>query len=165
MCVELFLVEGDFVGGLVKQVWDKEFQVIMLLCGKILNIWEVDGGEVFVSQEVYDIVVVIGVDLGVSDLVQLCYGKICIFVDVDFDGLYIVMLFCVLFVCYFCLLVEVGYVYVVMLLLYCIDFGKDIYYVFDEVECDGIFECLVVEKKCGKLQVICFKGFGEMNLL
>lgn len=106
----------------------------MFLCGKILNIWEVDFVEIFLLQEVYDIFIVIGFDLALDDLSKLCYNKVCILVDVDLDGLYIVMLLCVLFVCYFCFLVMVGYVYVVMFLLYRIDVVKDVYYVLDEDE-------------------------------
>lgn len=90
----------------------------------------------------YNIVIVIGVDLGLDDLLELCYGKICILVDVDLDGLYIVMLLCVLFVKYFLILVEEGYLYVVMLLLYWIDDVKDVYYVLDDDE----FESML--KKC-----------------
>lgn len=78
--------------------------------------------------------VVLGIDFDLDDLLGLCYGKICILVDVDLDGLYIVILLCVLFVCYFCILVNVGYVYVVMLLLFWIDVGKEVFYVLDEVE-------------------------------
>lgn len=137
----------------------------MLLCGKILNIWEVDLFEVLVLQEVYDIVVVIGVDFGLDKLEGLCYNKICIFVDVDFDGLYIVILLCVLFVKYFCFVVVVGYVFVVMLLLYWVDLGKEIFYVLDEYEKQGIIDWLVVENCRGKILVICFKGLGEMNFL
>ena len=62
MRAELFLVEGDSAGGSAKQARDKEFQAIMPLRGKILNTWEVDGGEVLASQEVHDIAVAIGVD-------------------------------------------------------------------------------------------------------
>lgn len=100
----------------------------------------------------YNIVIVIGMDLDSDNLEELCYGKICIFVDVDLDGLYIVILFCVLFLCYFLSLVKNGYVYVVMLLFYCIDIGKDeVYYVLDEVEKEVILVCFV--KKKGKLNV------------
>jgi topoisomerase-4 subunit B len=64
MRAELFLVEGDSAGGSAKQARDKEFQAILPLRGKILNTWEVDGGEVLASQEVHNIAVAIGVDLG-----------------------------------------------------------------------------------------------------
>ncbi|MCR8526217.1 toprim domain-containing protein, partial [Escherichia coli] len=86
---ELFLVEGDSAGGSAKQARDKEFQAILPLRGKILNTWEVDGGEVLASQEVHNIAVAIGVDPGAADMSQLRYGKICILADADSDGLHI----------------------------------------------------------------------------
>ncbi|WP_237614003.1 toprim domain-containing protein, partial [Pseudomonas aeruginosa] len=124
MRAELFLVEGDSAGGSAKQARDKEFQAIMPLRGKILNTWEVDGGEVLASQEVHDIAVAIGVDPGASDLAQLRYGKICILADADSDGLHIATLLCALFVRHFRPLVEAGHVYVAMPPLYRIDLGK-----------------------------------------
>lgn len=78
--------------------------------------------------------VVLGIDFDFLDLLGLCYGKICILVDVDFDGLYIVILLCVLFVKYFRILVNYGYVYVVMFFLFRIDVGKEVFYVLDESE-------------------------------
>ncbi|MFC3607714.1 DNA topoisomerase IV subunit B [Stutzerimonas tarimensis] len=162
---ELFLVEGDSAGGSAKQARDKEFQAIMPLRGKILNTWEVDGGEVLASQEVHDIAVAIGIDPGSSDLSQLRYGKICILADADSDGLHIAALLCALFVRHFRPLVEAGHVHVAMPPLYRIDQGKDIHYALDEAERDGILERLAAEKKRGKLQVTRFKGLGEMNPL
>ena len=114
----------------------------MPLRGKILNTWEVDGGEVLASQEVHDIAVAIGVDPGASDLAQLRYGKICILADADSDGLHIATLLCALFVRHFRPLVEAGHVYVAMPPLYRIDLGKEIYYALDEAERDGILERL-----------------------
>ena len=162
---ELFLVEGDSAGGSAKQARDKEFQAIMPLRGKILNTWEVDGGEVLASQEVHDIAVAIGVDPGAADLSQLRYGKICILADADSDGLHIATLLCALFVQHFRPLVDAGHVYVAMPPLYRIDLGKDVSYALDEAERDGILERLTAEKKRGKPQVTRFKGLGEMNPL
>ena len=131
---------------------------------KILNTWEVDGGEVLASQEVHDIAVAIGVDPGASDLAQLRYGKICILADADSDGLHIATLLCALFVRHFRPLVEAGHV--------CGDAAavphrprQGIYYALDEAERDGILERLAAEKKRGKPQVTRFKGLGEMNPL
>ncbi|OCR24344.1 DNA topoisomerase IV subunit B [Pseudomonas syringae] len=160
---ELFLVEGDSAGGSAKQARDKEFQAILPLRGKILNTWEVDGGEVLASQEVHNIAVAIGVDPGAADISQLRYGKVCILADADSDGLHIATLLCALFVQHFRPLVDAGHVYVAMPPLYRIDLGKDIYYALDEAERDGILDRLVAEKKRGKPQVTRFKGLGEMN--
>ncbi|MDV7213252.1 DNA topoisomerase IV subunit B [Azotobacter beijerinckii] len=162
---ELFLVEGDSAGGSAKQARDKEFQAIMPLRGKILNTWEVDGGEVLASQEVHDIAVAIGIDPGSADLSQLRYGKVCILADADSDGLHIATLLCALFVRHFRPLVEAGHVHVAMPPLYRIDLGKEVHYALDEAERDGILERLVAEKKRGKVQVTRFKGLGEMNPL
>ncbi len=163
MRAELFLVEGDSAGGSAKQARDKEFQAIMPLRGKILNTWEVDGGEVLASQEVHDIAVAIGVDPGAADLTQLRYGKICILADADSDGLHIATLLCALFVRHFRPLVEAGHVYVAMPPLFRIDLGKEVFYALDEAERDGILDRLAAEKRRGKPQVTRFKGLGEMN--
>ena len=163
MRAELFLVEGDSAGGSAKQARDKEFQAIMPLRGKILNTWEVDGGEVLASQEVHDIAVAIGVDPGAADMSQLRYGKVCILADADSDGLHIATLLCALFVRHFRPLVDAGHVYVAMPPLYRIDLGKEIFYALDEAERDGILERLLAEKRRGKSQVTRFKGLGEMN--
>ncbi len=160
---ELFLVEGDSAGGSAKQARDKEFQAIMPLRGKILNTWEVDGGEVLASQEVHDIAVAIGIDPGSADLSGLRYGKICILADADSDGLHIATLLCALFMRHFRPLVEAGHVYVAMPPLYRIDLGKEIWYALDDAERDGILDRLIAEKKRGKPQVTRFKGLGEMN--
>ncbi|MEE4464054.1 DNA topoisomerase IV subunit B, partial [Azotobacter chroococcum] len=162
---ELFLVEGDSAGGSAKQARDKEFQAIMPLRGKILNTWEVDGGEVLASQEVHDIAVAIGIDPGSADLSQLRYGKVCILADADSDGLHIATLLCALFVRHFRPLVEAGHVHVAMPPLYRVDLGKEVHYALDEAERDGILERLAAEKKRGKPQVTRFKGLGEMNPL
>ncbi len=165
MASELFLVEGDSAGGSAKQARDREFQAIMPLRGKILNTWEVDGGEVLASQEVHDIAVAIGVDPGAADMTQLRYGKICILADADSDGLHIATLLCALFLRHFRPLVSAGHVFVAMPPLYRIDIGKDVYYALDDSERQGILDRIQAEKKKGKVQVTRFKGLGEMNPL
>ena len=160
---ELFLVEGDSAGGSAKQARDREFQAIMPLRGKILNTWEVDPAEVLGSQEVHDIAVALGVDPGSSDLDGLRYGKVCILADADSDGAHIATLLCALFVRHFRALAAAGRVYVAMPPLYRIDVGKDVYYALDEDEKKGILDRISAEKKAGKVNVLRFKGLGEMN--
>ncbi len=131
---ELFLVEGDSAGGSAKQARDKEFQAILPLRGKILNTWEVDGGEVLASQEVHNIAVAIGVDPGSADLGELRYGKVCILADADSDGLHIATLICALFVRHFPSLVDAGHVFVAMPPLFRVDVGQQVFYALDEEE-------------------------------
>lgn len=162
---ELFLVEGDSAGGSAKQARNREFQAIMPLRGKILNTWEVDPGQVLGSQEVHDISVAIGIEPGKQDLTGLRYGKVCILADADSDGAHIATLLCALFVKHFRPLVEAGHVYVAMPPLFRIDHGKEVFYALDQGEKQGVLDRLAAENKKGKINVIRFKGLGEMNPL
>lgn len=160
---ELFLVEGDSAGGSAKQARSREFQAIMPLRGKILNTWEVESSQVLASQEVHDIAVAIGVEPGSSDFSGLRYGRICILADADSDGSHIATLLCALFVKHFHPLVEAGHIYVAMPPLFRIDHGRSVYYALDEAEKQGILDRISAEKRSGKVNVIRFKGLGEMN--
>jgi topoisomerase-4 subunit B len=162
---ELFLVEGDSAGGSTKQGRDREFQAVLPLRGKILNTWEVDSTQVLASQEVHDIAVAIGLEPGSDDLSGLRYHKVCILADADSDGAHIATLLCALFVKHFRALVAAGHVYVAMPPLYRIDIGKEIYYALDEAEKQGILDRISAEGKRGKVNVVRFKGLGEMNPL
>ncbi len=160
---ELFLVEGDSAGGSAKQARDREFQAIMPLRGKILNSWEVASDQVLASQEVHDIAIAIGVDPGDSNLSKLRYGKICVLADADSDGLHIATLLCALFLRHFPALIEAGHIYIAMPPLYRIDVGKEVFYALDDAERQGIEDRISAEKKKGKVNVMRFKGLGEMN--
>jgi topoisomerase-4 subunit B len=160
---ELFLVEGDSAGGSAKQARDKDFQAIMPLRGKILNTWEVEPGAILGSQEVHDISLAIGVDPGAADLSGLRYGKICVLADADSDGNHIATLLCALFLRHFRALVEAGHVFIAMPPLYRIDVGKEVYYALDEAEKKGVLDRIEAEKIKGKINVLRFKGLGEMN--
>lgn len=162
---ELFLVEGDSAGGSAKQARSREFQAVMPLRGKILNTWEVDSNEVLSSQEIHDISVAIGVDPGSADITGLRYGKICILADADSDGNHIATLLCALFVKHFRPLVSAGHIHIAMPPLFRVDHGKEVYYALDEAEKQGILDRLAAEYKDKKIKinVIRFKGLGEMN--
>ncbi len=160
---ELFLVEGDSAGGSAKQARDREIQAILPLCGKIMNTWEVDQGELLASQEVHNISLAMGIDPGVEDLSDLRYHKICILADADSDGLHIATLICALFVRHFSALVRAGHVFVAMPPLYRIDVGKEVFYALDEGEREGILDRIQAEKMKGTVNVTRFKGLGEMN--
>jgi len=162
---ELFLVEGDSAGGSAKQARNREFQAVMPLRGKILNTWEVDSSEILSSQEIHDISVAIGVDPGSSDVTGLRYGKICILADADSDGNHIATLLCALFLKHFRPLVLLKHIYIAMPPLFRVDHGKEVYYALDEAEKQGILDRINAEhkEKKPKLNVIRFKGLGEMN--
>lgn len=162
---ELFLVEGDSAGGSAKQARNREFQAIMPLRGKILNTWEVASTSVLSSQEIHDISVAIGVDPGSDNIKGLRYGKVCILADADSDGNHIATLLCALFVKHFRPLVEAGHIFIAMPPLFRLDHGKETYYALDEAEKQGILDRIESENKGKnpKINVIRFKGLGEMN--
>ena len=160
---ELFLVEGDSAGGSAKQARDRVFQAIMPLRGKILNTWEVDSTEVLASQEVNNISIAIGVDPGSDNLKSLRYKKIIILADADSDGAHIATLLIALFLKHYRPLVEAGYVYAALPPLFRIDVGKKVFYATDEAEQKGILDRIAAEKMKGKVNVMRFKGLGEMN--
>ena len=162
---ELFLVEGDSAGGSAKQARNRVFQAVMPLRGKILNTWEVDSSTILSSQEIHDISVAIGVDPATEKFDGLRYGKICILADADSDGNHIATLLCALFVKHFRPLVEAGHIYIAMPPLFRVDHGKDTYYALDEDEKQGILDRIAAENKGKnpKINVIRFKGLGEMN--
>jgi topoisomerase-4 subunit B len=160
---ELFLVEGDSAGGSARQARDREFQAVLPLRGKILNTWEVDQDELLASQEVHNISIAMGLDPGATDLAELRYHKVCILADADSDGQHIATLICALFAKHFPKLVQAGHVFVAMPPLYRIDVGKEVFYALDEDERQGILERIEAEKMRGKVNVIRFKGLGEMN--
>lgn len=162
---ELFLVEGDSAGGSARQARNRVFQAVMPLRGKILNTWEVDSSEILGSQEIHDISVAIGVDPATHVMDGLRYGKICILADADSDGNHIATLLCALFVKHFRPLVEAGHIYIAMPPLFRIDHGKQVYYALDEAEKQGILDRISAESKgkTPKVNVIRFKGLGEMN--
>jgi topoisomerase IV subunit B len=162
---ELFLVEGDSAGGSARQARNREFQAVMPLRGKILNTWEVDSSEILSSQEIHDISVAIGVDPASANIEGLRYGKICVLADADSDGNHIATLLCALFVKHFRPLVEAGHIYIAMPPLFRIDHGKQVYYALDEAEKQGVLDRISAENKgkTPKVNVIRFKGLGEMN--
>lgn len=170
---ELFLVEGDSAGGSAKQARSKEFQAILPLRGKSLNVWEKTAEEALSNEEIHDIATAIGVPphkMGDSvDFGRLRYGKICILADADVDGFHIQTLLLTLFFRHFPQLIQHGHVYVARPPLYRIDTesqGKKRparkVYVMDEAELHHWQERL---KKEGykNMTVGRFKGLGEMD--
>src|SRR5512141_3526822 len=160
---ELFLVEGDSAGGSAKQARDKDFQAILPLRGKILNTWEVESGSVLASQEVHDLAVAIGCDPGKDDISGLRYGKIIILADADSDGLHIATLLAALFLKHFPALVGAGNIFVAMPPLFRVDVGKQVFYALDEEEKRLLLDRIEREKIRGQVNVMRFKGLGEMN--
>ena len=170
---ELFLVEGDSAGGSAKQGRLKDNQAILPLRGKGLNSWEQSKDEALSNREIHDISVALGVPLhsrgDTVDLSRLRYGKVCILSDADVDGFHIQVLLLTLFYKHFPALVEAGHVYVARTPLYRIDadaVGKKKpakkVYAMDDGE-RAMLEDRLYKEGYRNLQVVRFKGLGEMN--
>jgi DNA gyrase subunit B len=156
---ELFIVEGESAGGSSRQARDKEFQAILPLKGKILNVEKAAPAKVFSSEEIVNLMTAIGTGTGETfTMDKLRYGKIIIMTDADVDGSHIKTLILTLFFRYMPQLIEAGRIFVAVAPLYRIKKGNDSRYVYSDNELNR-----TVERLGGKPDVQRFKGLGEMN--
>ena len=155
---ELFIVEGESAGGSSKQARDRNFQAILPIKGKILNVEKVHLNKALTSKEIKSIILALGTSIAKNfDLSRLRYHKIIIMCDADSDGNHIRTLLLTLFFRYFRPVIEKGYLFVAQPPLYRIQVGKKVYYAWSDEEKDKILK----KEKNGVVQR--FKGLGEMN--
>lgn len=166
---EVFLVEGDSAGGTAKQGRDRNFQAILPLRGKILNVEKAMEHKIYENEEIKNIFTALGVKIGTEDdnkaldISKLRYHKIVIMCDADVDGSHITTLILTFFFRYMKDLIDKGCIYIAQPPLYLVKKGKEQFYCWNDTQREQASELLAKGGSRDSIHIQRYKGLGEMN--
>ena len=159
---EMYLVEGDSAGGSAKSGRNSNYQAILPLRGKVLNVQKVQLARALENNEILSMIQAIGTGIGEDfDLSKARYQKIVIMTDADVDGEHICILLLTFFFRFMRGLIEAGYIYVAKPPLFKIQFGKSLDYAYSDEQLEQLKRDPKYANK--RFEIQRYKGLGEMD--